>query len=52
MHRADERVSAVLWHFAVEYYASAQHPLFDATGFPAGMFETVRDWLAAHELPA
>jgi len=38
--------------FAVEYYASAPHPLFDATGFPAGMFGTVRDWLAAHELAA
>jgi dienelactone hydrolase len=36
--------------FALEYYAAAPHPLFDATGFPAGMFGTVRDWLAAHRL--
>jgi len=36
--------------FAVEYYAAAPHPLFDATGFPTGMFGAVRDWLAAHEL--
>jgi hypothetical protein len=36
--------------FAVEYYPDAPHPLFDATGFPAGLFPTVRSWLAAHGL--
>ena len=36
--------------FAVEYYAAAPHSLFDVNGFPAGLFGTVRDWLAAHRL--
>jgi dienelactone hydrolase len=36
--------------FAVEYYPAAPHPLFEPTGFPAGMFGTIRDWLAAHRL--
>jgi dienelactone hydrolase len=36
--------------FTVDYYADAPHPLFDATGFPAGLFGTVRDWLAAKRL--
>jgi dienelactone hydrolase len=36
--------------FAVEYYAAAPHPLFEPTGFPAGMFGTIGDWLAAHHL--
>jgi len=36
--------------FTVEYYAAAPHPLFDGSGFPDGLFATVRAWLAAHEL--
>jgi dienelactone hydrolase len=36
--------------FAVEYYPAAPHPLFDATGFPTGLFATVRDWLGEHKL--
>ena len=36
--------------FAVGYYPAAPHPLFEPTGFPAGMFGTIGDWLAAHRL--
>ena len=36
--------------FAVEYYPDAPHPLFDAGGFPVGLFGSVREWLAAHGL--
>jgi uncharacterized protein len=36
--------------FAVAYYPAAPHPLFDSSGFPPGLFGTVRDWLASHRL--
>jgi hypothetical protein len=36
--------------FAVGYYPAAPHPLFEPTAFPAGMFGTIRDWLATRRL--
>jgi dienelactone hydrolase len=36
--------------FLTVLYPAAPHPLFDADGFPAGLFGAVADWLAAHRL--
>ena len=36
--------------FTVAYYPTAPHVLFGQSGFAAGLFGAVRDWLAAHHL--
>src|SRR5205823_7736424 len=38
--------------FTISYYPAAPHSLFDAAGFPAGLFGAVGDWLAAHQFTA